>query len=248
MKRKRPVVIFDVYNTLIRIKTDEDDLGAYALLADWLSRKGVLTDPETLHDRFKAIVKREIELGGRAQPDVEIGEVFREIVFGRAAGAGTRHRPLVVEFALLFRMLTTKSISPVPGADAVLRELKGGFRLAIVSNAQRLFTMPELVKFGLAGFFEYVLFSSDIKTCKPDPAIFRKALDDLRASPCDAIYVGDDLDVDVAGAKRAGMKAIWIKHDPAGSAAAGDVEFAPDAVVPADAYSELPGAIKASFA
>ncbi|MBI5527002.1 MAG: HAD family hydrolase [Deltaproteobacteria bacterium] len=244
MTRKRRVAVFDIYNTLIRIKTDEDDTGAYAFLADWLSRKGISMGPQDLRARFKSITKKEIESSRKPHPEVEIGEVFEQVIFGNAAPGRARHRSLAVETALLFRMLTTKSISLVPGADAVLRELQNEFRLAIVSNSQRLFTMPELHKFDLSRYFEYMLFSSDIKTCKPDPAIFRKALADLRADPSDAVYVGDDPAIDVAGAKRAGMRAIWLNHDHAASARGPRGGAAPDAVVTVDAYRELPDRIR----
>ena len=44
---------------------------------------------------------------------------------------------------------------------------------------------------------------------KPDPAIFHRALDRLRVDPARAVFVGDHPDVDVAGARAAGMFAIW---------------------------------------
>jgi putative hydrolase of the HAD superfamily len=54
-----------------------------------------------------------------------------------------------------------------------------------------------------------VLISDGEGVSKPDPEIFRRALERLGTNASDAVFVGDHPDVDVSGARAAGMKAVW---------------------------------------
>jgi putative hydrolase of the HAD superfamily len=84
--------------------------------------------------------------------------------------------------------------------------------LAIVSNSQRLFTVPELKKFGIFDFFDSVVFSSDVGVCKPEAAVFLRALDNIEVRPQNSIYIGDNIFDDVYGAKKVGMTTVWINR------------------------------------
>ena len=60
------------------------------------------------------------------------------------------------------------------------------------------------------------VFSSEVGVRKPDPRIFRRALDALGVEPENALFVGDRLYEDVLGAARAGMRtvqALWFRAD-----------------------------------
>jgi putative hydrolase of the HAD superfamily len=52
---------------------------------------------------------------------------------------------------------------------------------------------------------------------KPDPRIFRAALDALGVAPEEALYVGDLYEVDVVGARAAGISAVLLAQPEAGS-------------------------------
>jgi putative hydrolase of the HAD superfamily len=67
---------------------------------------------------------------------------------------------------------------------------------------------------------------------KPDPRIFLPALTALGVAAADALYVGDLYEVDVVGARRAGMAAVLL--DPAGLHASRDVPTAPDVAAVVD--------------
>lgn len=211
--KKQKAVIFDVYKTLYDIKTDEDDFKTYEFIANWLEHKGIRISSKDLFDLYKKITKEEYESNPEPYPEVEISEVFKKIING-ANRTKTKidEKTLAEEISLLFRILTTKSINIFPDTISVLEQLKKKVRLAIISNAQRLFTIPELVKFDLVRYFETIIFSSDVKIKKPNPKIFLKALDDLKIQPHNAIYVGDNLFDDIGGAKKAGLKTIWVNH------------------------------------
>lgn len=100
------------------------------------------------------------------------------------------------------------------GVLELLTTLKGaGFKLGVVSNRTHPYE-EQLANLGLLPFFEIALAAGTINAWKPDPEVFRHALDLMQAKPEQAIYVGDNYFADVVGARRAGMTSILI--DPEG--------------------------------
>ena len=61
-----------------------------------------------------------------------------------------------------------------------------------------------------AGLFDSTVFSCSVGLRKPDPAIYRLALDELGVEPADAMFVGDGANDELAGAERVGMRAVLI--------------------------------------
>ncbi len=108
----------------------------------------------------------------------------------------------------------------------VLETLAGRYRLGIVSN---FYGNLEAVceSSGLAPLFGVMADSHRVGAKKPDPSIFRAALDALGAAPETTLFVGDSIR-DREGARRAGLSFVWITHESAGT------------VADAAALSELP--------
>ncbi len=102
----------------------------------------------------------------------------------------------------------------------VLEALRERYRLGVVSN---FYGNLEAVcqSSGLASLFAVMTDSCRVGAEKPDPAIFRAALDELRAAPETTLFVGDSLPRDCEGARRTGMGFIWIAPTKAQAAAAG---------------------------
>jgi len=90
-----------------------------------------------------------------------------------------------------------------------LKALSERYRLGIVSN---FYGNLEAVcdSAGLCSFFEVFVDSHCVGAEKPDPAIFRAALEGLRATPEETVFIGDSLRRDREGARRMGMRFIWI--------------------------------------
>ena len=86
-----------------------------------------------------------------------------------------------------------------------LEQLRGRYRLFTASNGN-----ADLGKIGLAHFFERTIAARHVGALKPDPAIFRKVIEDTDLQAHEVVYVGDDPHLDVEGARRAGMQAIWV--------------------------------------
>lgn len=102
---------------------------------------------------------------------------------------------------------------PLPDGREVLAQLQAqGYRLGLISNT--MFTgashIKDLERFGLAEFFETMLFSADANKWKPTTAPFLHVLEELSINPANAVYIGDDPTADVVGGQAAGMKTIYF--------------------------------------
>lgn len=232
------LIIFDVFKTLIDIEVDEEQPAAWDFVARWLSYHAVQISPRQLHRSYLAAVRRDFDASLYKHPDIDIGEILGAII--SAHGAPDDLPALIGSTALLFRVVTTKSLTVYPETVSVLSRLhdSGRVRLAIASNTQRLFTTHELRRFGLDRFFECIVYSSDLKSGKPDPHIFRTVLDRMSAAPEYAIYVGDSLINDIYGAQQVGMRAVWIDR---GDRPSGPLPPpVPDGRVPGAEFRRLP--------
>lgn len=98
-----------------------------------------------------------------------------------------------------------------PDTEAGLGML-GDYKLAIVSNTDA--AGAEYVrKRGIDGWFDLVVMSCYVGCAKPDPRIYGIAADELGVKPWDCWMVGDSLQSDVEGARKAGLNAILLARD-----------------------------------
>jgi FMN hydrolase / 5-amino-6-(5-phospho-D-ribitylamino)uracil phosphatase len=97
-------------------------------------------------------------------------------------------------------------------ADVVpaLEQLRTRYRLFTASNGN-----ADLGQIGIAHFFERTIAARQVGALKPDPAIFHKVIEGTDLQAHEVVYVGDDPLLDVAGARGAGMQAIWIDREGA---------------------------------
>jgi putative hydrolase of the HAD superfamily len=96
-----------------------------------------------------------------------------------------------------------------PEAAEVLGSLGGRFDLAVVSNFDGRLRMI-LEHLGVSQFFSHVFLSSELGADKPDPEIYRRALQLSGAAPTETMYVGDDPVRDWQGAASAGLSVFRL--------------------------------------
>jgi putative hydrolase of the HAD superfamily len=97
-----------------------------------------------------------------------------------------------------------------PDALQTLSSLRAaGLKLGLITNGSVRMQSGKLRCLALEPAFDTVLISDGEGVSKPDPEIFRRALERLGTNASDAVFVGDHPDVDVSGARAAGMKAVW---------------------------------------
>lgn len=101
---------------------------------------------------------------------------------------------------------------PVRGARPLLESLRASVVIGIVTNNRTDEQLRKLQRCRLVALVDFLLTSEDFGRTKPDPAIFREA---VRRSACasgDVIVVGDSWTSDVAGARAAGLRAVWFNR------------------------------------
>jgi putative hydrolase of the HAD superfamily len=96
-----------------------------------------------------------------------------------------------------------------PRTREVLLALGRRYRLAVISNADGKIERV-LTRCGIADCFESITDSGIVGHEKPHPAIFGAALQAMKASPGESLYVGDMYSVDYLGATGAGMQGILM--------------------------------------
>jgi HAD superfamily hydrolase (TIGR01509 family) len=103
-----------------------------------------------------------------------------------------------------------------PEIPAVLKAIQEmGYKIGLISNVASRGQVPlNLSQYGIKGYFNPIVLSSEYMRRKPDPAIFHYAARLSNTPTSECIYIGDRISRDVLGAKRAGFRlAIQIKHD-----------------------------------
>ncbi|HEV2398119.1 MAG TPA: HAD family hydrolase [Candidatus Sulfotelmatobacter sp.] len=95
----------------------------------------------------------------------------------------------------------------LPGTREALERIKGEYAIAVISNADGKID-DVLRRCGICDCFDCITDSGNVGHEKPHPAIFAAALQQMKADPCESLYVGDVYSVDYVGARNAGMEAV----------------------------------------
>ncbi len=126
-------------------------------------------------------------------------------------------------------------LRPFPGVRETLPQLSRRYALGLVTNGGAELQRNKFLALRLDTHIRHVVISEEMGFDKPDPRIFCHALSLAGVAPGEAAFVGDRLDIDVAGAKAAGMRAVWFNH---WGGALDDISPRPDAVI--RRFAELP--------
>jgi putative hydrolase of the HAD superfamily len=170
--------------------------------------QGVVVTPERFDPLFYGA---DDALVGAIPATLSLEETVRRLVTGLGAALGLSDRRLVDGIATTFLEHTTSSVRD---NVASLSELARRYRLGIVSNFYgNLATVCD--DLGIRSLFQAIVDSQAVGWKKPDPRIFRHALDELGVKPDDATFVGDSLSRDMAGARSIGMAHIWLVPEAA---------------------------------
>ncbi|MGQ9687701.1 MAG: HAD family hydrolase [Desulfobaccales bacterium] len=204
-------VIFDLYGTLVDIWTDEADPFVYRTLCAFLRYYDIFFAPEELAARYQESAAAQLLDRPGPYAEIDVFLVFEEIL---AEGLKkTPERALVIWLARLFRSLTCRRLQLFPDTQPILEELGRHYRLGLVSDAQWVFSEPEIRFLRLERYFETIVLSSRYFVCKPDPQIYAHALKAMKLRPPQALYVGNDPYKDVPGPQAIGMPVAVIHRE-----------------------------------
>lgn len=204
-------LIFDLYGTLVDIHTEESD-EVWEKTALFFGFYGVHCTGKELKESFsRAMARREAQAGQSYEcfPDIPFEEVMAELF--AAMGVKENADTLGVQAAQLFRICSIEYIKLYPRVTEALSFLrKQGYRLWLLSNAQRVFTEYELRHLGLGEHLDGIYISSDYQCRKPDVRFFRALLTEQNLDPAKCLMIGNDRRTDIAGAKAAGLATLYM--------------------------------------
>jgi putative hydrolase of the HAD superfamily len=129
-----------------------------------------------------------------------------------------------VELAMIEFFAARNAVIPYDDVLPGLLRLKNRVLVGSISNGN-----ADLKTIGLSHHFKVSVAAHQLGCAKPDAAIFHAACTELGVAPEDAVYVGDDVLLDVQGAQRAGLRAVWMNRT--GSSKHLEHEVVPDAIV-----------------
>jgi putative hydrolase of the HAD superfamily len=118
------------------------------------------------------------------------------------------------------------------GVERTLDALRSkGYSIGMISNTGRTpgdVLRVLLTKMKIDQYFDHMTFSNEVLIRKPEKEIFLSTLRIMRAAPKSSMHVGDDLDIDCAGAKAAGMKAVLLDREKGHTAGDDVIHSLPD--------------------
>lgn len=202
-------LLFDLGGTLHNTeKTKESGLRFSEHLISLLSEHGFRLDiqPEAL-DAMLAVNGEEYKHFGEKNlielPQAEIWSGF----FLKGLGIGPEQlAPLAEELSFLYDSERVVNL-PKPRLKETMKALRDmGVRLGVISNIISTTLVPRALReYGIADYMECVVMSSETGIRKPDPAIFRIAMERMGVTAAETGYVGDTISRDVLGSRNAGL-------------------------------------------
>ena len=229
-------IIFDLYGTLIDIRTDEEDPLFWEKIAEYYKKEGAVYTAKELHRSYLSLVKKEKrKAADPLYPEIDLRSVF-SLLYRQKSILPTDG--LIEKIAEYFRLSSLLRFGLYPGVRELLAYLhEQKCHLFLLSNAQRCFTMKELALSGLDGEFDRIFLSSDRGCCKPSPRFFEVLIRECGIVPEETVMIGNDWLADMQGAYDAGFSGIYI-HQPISPAIAG-VLHAEYSVMEGDVFKVL---------
>ena len=173
-------------------------------------------DPALAAMTFDALERTHAEFLEQLHADVMLGRVpletarrerFRRLL---AASGGDATDAVAGRLAATYRDSYRESRRAVAGAASLLAAVRARARVGIVSNNLLDEQQEKLRTCALDPFVDALVVSEEIGVSKPDPLIFRVALERLSCPPEHAVMVGDSWAADITGAQGAGIRAVWF--------------------------------------
>ena len=210
--------IFDLYGTLIDIRTDEGRHELWQKMAEIYACYGAFYSADRLRENYHRFCAEEEEKmrreNGDPFPEIMLDEVFVRLL--AEADPAPERLPAEIPawtfgIANTFRILSRYRFGVYPGVFDTLNRLKsGGKKIFLLSNAQGIFTRTELAVTGLQDCFDDIWISSEIGIRKPQPEFLQSLLRAWDLDPSDTVVIGNDIGSDILVADRCGTDSVFL--------------------------------------
>jgi len=192
-------VLFDIDDTLYdaSLQTSTARLNAIKAMIDG----GLPTDIETTYRSLQDVVK-------------EHGPHYNKHFDKLLQRLGLKWNPRVIAAGVAaYRETSSAYLKPYPETIPTLLKLRDiGYRLGIVSEGRAVKQWQKLIQLGIQHIFHSVIVSEQIGVETMDPQLFRLILKELKTSPNEAIFVGNQLETDILCANKANVISIRIRR------------------------------------
>ena len=211
-------IAFDVNGTLVKILADDGDERAFRAAAHFLTYQGIDLHRYELRELYFQLLKEQLRTSQERYPEFDAVGIWRSIIedhqtdFTRALPAAKLEQ-IPLSLAELARGVSRRRLGLYPYVREVLDVLRERYPLAVVTDAQSAYARSELHKVGLLGYFDPIIVSGDHGYRKPDPRLFRLALDGMAVAAENTLYVGNDMYRDIYGAREARLTTVMFDSD-----------------------------------
>ncbi len=192
-------VVFDVDNTLVdfvRFKDAAIDAAIHAMID-----AGLNMTVGQARARIDEIYRRK---------GIEYQQVFDDFLTETLGSIDYR---ILANGIIAYRRAREGVLVAYPHVNVtLLRLVRMGLRLAVVSDAPRLQAWMRLAQLGVDAFFDVVVTFDDTGRRKPAPEPFQRALELLGVTAAEAVMVGDWAERDIVGAREIGMHTVFARY------------------------------------
>ncbi len=196
--------IFDLDDTLCTYDINVEEALKHAFNEAGFSP--VLSE-EDLDRGFKEEFERELKSEDRPEKG------FRKRVFSNLLeGKDTFSEGDIGNIGENFRKIREENLVLFEDVLEVLDRISKKKKLGLLTNGPSSLQWRKIEILDLADNFDVIVVSGDRGISKPDPRVFLHTLDKMNEKPENSVYIGNSIEYDLRGAKKTGMKMIWVDH------------------------------------
>jgi len=210
MQKKYKHIFFDLDHTLWDFERNAEETKREMFENFQLKRKGI-ENYESFREKY--VVINQALWAMYREDKIEKEELNFRRFYDTLVLFGINDRRLGENMADAFIKGITSKTYLFPYTRELLEYLYPKYQLHIITNGFEEVQYGKLKNSGLGKYFTTIITSEAAGSKKPDPEIFRYALEEAGAKATESIMIGDDLEIDIAGARKLGIDQLFVNHD-----------------------------------
>ncbi|MGN0470201.1 MAG: HAD family hydrolase [Acutalibacteraceae bacterium] len=204
--------IFDLYGTLVDINTNERKASLWKNMTNIYAMYGAKYTTSEFKKKYFAYTDDEIKKiptdKYTTNPEPQIEYVFQRLFTEKGVECDME---LAKNIGKTFRALSLTYVKLYDGVIELFEAIrKNGGKIYLLSNAQRIFTEPEIRMLGIYDMFDDIMISSDEGCAKPDVKFYKRIMEKHSLKPEESIMIGNDCTTDIKGSHDAGLDSLYL--------------------------------------
>ncbi len=198
-------VFFDLDRTLWDFEKNSES--ALQIIFDELKLNDHLDSFESFHDTYKQINSEwwdKYRYGKVSKDDLRVGRFIDAL-----AHFDINSSEIATQLSNRYVEVSPHQTILFPHTIETLKELKSNNHvLHIITNGFKEVQFIKLRNSSLIEYFDDILCSEEVGVNKPDPLVFKSALQRTNAKSDESIMIGDDFEADILGAEKCGIRGV----------------------------------------